>query len=286
MIPLSFFYWDPNPQALFLPLFNWPILWYGVLFALGFAIGFPLFAGILRRFFATGSMEPSQAKTIAHRLTDRLMVYMIVATIVGARLGHYLFYEPPSAYFGASFLQLFKIWEGGLASHGAAIAIVLALGLFARRYKQEAPGLTWLSLLDFVAAPTALAGALIRLGNFINQEILGTPTSMPWGVIFGHPADLSTPIPRHPVQLYEAVAYLALFLFLWRLTFRPSYLRRGGALIALFLIAVFGGRFIFEFWKEEQSRWLHSSLTMGQWLSLPAIVAGLVLWWRVQKNSP
>lgn len=265
---MAYFYWDPNPVFFTLPFFNLPILWYGVLFAFGFFVGFPIFVSVLTRF-----LGPDQKKK-AVLITDRLTVYMIVATIVGARVGHFLFYEQPSDYLSEP-LKIFWIREGGLASHGAAIAIVLALILFSYRIRSTAPSLTWIKLLDLVAIPTAFAACCIRIGNFVNQEILGTETTAPWAVIFGHPADRSWPVPRHPVQLYEAFFYLAVFFLLWRLSFVPRFLKARGKLIGLFFILVFGFRFFIEFIKLEQSDLLSfSALTMGQILSIPAIIAG------------
>jgi phosphatidylglycerol:prolipoprotein diacylglycerol transferase len=359
MIPLVFIYWDPKPELFIIPGLNWPILWYGLLFSAGFAVGFPIFTGILIRYFLNrpGYMEtdildsggqcaqcpramaeslneriyrgegprsdsgsdlasdPASLKLVAKsrclhperalsrlafdqklgssvlavkkkavQITDRLTVYMILATVIGARLGHFFFYEKPIDYLNDP-LELFRVWEGGLASHGAAIAIVLAMFLFGYRVQKRVEGLNGLRLLDFVAVPTALAGAFIRVGNFFNQEILGTQSSLPWAVVFGHPADHSFPAPRHPVQLYEALFYLAVFFLLWRLSYRPLFLLARGKLIGLFLILVFGFRFLIEFLKNEQSHLvsLASSLTMGQYLSLPAIAAGFLLYFWKRK---
>lgn len=269
MLNLSWIYWDPKPEIFTLPFVHLPILWYGALFALGFAIGFPIFVDILTRFFG------KSYKQKAIEITDRLVVYMIVATVVGARLGHFLFYEKPSIYLKHP-LDILRIWEGGLASHGAAIAIILALILFSIRIRPVTKKLDWIRLLDFVSIPTALAGCCIRLGNFVNQEILGTVTTVPWAVVFGHPADYSAPAPRHPVQLYEAFFYLCTFLLLWRLSHRDSFLFSRGKLIGLFLILVFGFRFLVEYLKLEQSHLISTSaLTMGQILSIPAVLAGL-----------
>lgn len=349
-------YWDPRPELFVIPGIHWPILWYGLLFASGFFIGFPLFASILRRFFlqnptfsrldllkeaipsfsATGktalvkelnhclqrgesariaaipptilktwqkeiaqSRTPRGAEALArmalereigptyllslrmkaHLLTDRLTLYMILATIFGARIGHFLFYERPSEYLSHPW-TLFAMSRGGwsgLSSHGAALAILIALWLFQRTAKQWTEAISWVRLLDWVAIPTALAGSLIRIGNFINQEILGTPSNLPWAVLFGHPADYSAPLPRHPVQLYEALFYALVFLLLWRLSFRPLILCRTGTLIGLFLILVFSFRFCIEFVKMEQSHLLsHEQLfTMGQYLSIPLIILGI-----------
>lgn len=262
---ISAIYWDPNPKAFTIPYLEIPILWYGVLFAAGFVIGFPVFVDILTRYLG------ADQKKKAEQLTDKLTFYMVVATVVGARLGHFLFYERPSEYLNDP-MTILKIWEGGLASHGAAIAIPIALYLFSKRH----PIISTLKLLDFVSVPTTLAGFCIRLGNFINQEILGTPTNVPWAVIFGHPADRSYPIPRHPVQLYEALFYLATFALLYLLTRKRYFLRTPGVLFGLFLTLVFGFRFVVEYLKLEQSHLSTlSNYTMGQLLSIPAIIVGL-----------
>jgi prolipoprotein diacylglyceryl transferase len=353
MILFASLFWDPKPEVFTVPFIHLPILWYGLFFAAGFMLGFPIFVAILERFFIQrpdfeereliGEIDllwlkepikrgkiavvnalnvwlsdPAQmidlnlskkksmlAQCSIHaqealrrlkleqlfprailslhqqavRLTDRLTVYMVIATVMGARFGHYLFYEKPSDYFH-NLSELFGIWKmRGLSSHGAAIAIILAMGLFAYRYRLTLRGISWLHLLDFVCVPTALAGALIRMGNFFNQEILGTPSSVGWAVIFGHPADGSYPAPRHPVQLYEAFAYAVVFLILWRLTFHSKYLLGKGRLIGFFLVLVFGFRFVVEYWKEEQSLIMPNffHLTMGQILSVPAVLVGLFL---------
>lgn len=291
MIQLLTIFWDPKPEIFFLPVLHYPVLWYGVFFALGFILGFPIFVGILERFFRLrpelekGDILDKDGhpnlKKQAVELTDRLTIYMVIATVIGARLGHLIFYEAPSYYLNNP-LQVFAVWKGGLSSHGAAIGIVLALWFFSYQYRKQMRHLTWLGLLDFVCVPTALAGAFIRIGNFFNQEILGISTDVPWAVIFGHPADHSFPTPRHPVQLYEAVFYLFVFVLLWRLTFLPKFLKERGRLLGLFLILVFGFRIIVEYWKLEQSVLMPYSfdLTMGQILSIPAVLIGLWLYFR------
>ncbi|MGB7977871.1 MAG: prolipoprotein diacylglyceryl transferase [Chlamydiales bacterium] len=268
----SAIYWDPKLEIFRLPFFNWPVTWYGVLFSLGFAIGFPIFVAVLTRFLG----KNQKAKAI--QITDRLTLYVILGTVIGARLGHFLFYERPGYYLNHP-LEIFRIWEGGLASHGAIVGIIAAIALFSYRIRKTEPELRWVRLLDFISIPTALGGALIRVGNFINQEVLGTPTNLPWGVIFGHPADHGPPIPRHPVQIYEALFYLFVFFVLWRLSFRKYFLETPGKLIGLFFILVFGFRFVIEFLKIEQSRLLSvSTLTMGQILSVPVILAGFLFY--------
>jgi phosphatidylglycerol---prolipoprotein diacylglyceryl transferase len=278
-------YWDPSPNLFIIPILNWPILWYGLFFAIGFLVGFPLFEGILLRYFLQIGAVASDLKQIALKVTDRVTVYVVLATALGARLGHFLFYEKPSEYLNNPF-EILQIWKGGLASHGAAIAIIFTLFLLSRWTKKIDSGLTCIRLLDFICVPTALAGSFIRIGNLFNQEILGTTTNLPWGFLFGHPRDGSFPIARHPVQIYESIFYLIVFLILWRLTFRKAFLLKEGKLIGLFLILVFGFRFFIESIKLEQSYLLTDSsyLTMGQWLSIPLFFLGLFFIVRSRLN--
>jgi prolipoprotein diacylglyceryl transferase len=220
-------------------------------------------------------------KVTARIFTDRLIMYIVIGTLVGARLGHFIFYENPSRYL-TNPLELFYLREGGLASHGAILGIVLALFLFRYRMQKKFPELiqelSWIHFLDLFAIPGALIGAFIRVGNFCNQEILGIETHMPWAVTFGHPLDGSFPIPRHPVQLYEALWYLFVFFLLFRLSYRRSYFLIEGKLSGLCLILVFAFRFFIEFLKEEQSHLLSQfPITMGQLLSIPFILLGLYL---------
>lgn len=215
----------------------------------------------------------------ATQIADRIVIYMLVATIVGARLGHYLFYENPREYIQDP-LQILRVWEGGLASHGASVTILFALFLCSRWIKKSARGVSWVRLLDFISVPTILCGSFIRLGNFFNQEILGTPTSLAWGVVFGHPSGGPRGISLHPVQLYESSFYFLVFLLLWRLSFSPRFLLAKGKLVGLFFTLVFGFRFLVEFLKFEQSQIFSSALTMGQILSIPLVFVGFVFYLR------
>ena len=220
-------------------------------------------------------MQPAAVKKQAQKLADRLTIYIVAATLIGARLGHFLFYEQPSEYLSDP-LEIFRIRNGGLASHGAVIAIVLAVILFCHRYKKEFPKVTWVRLLDLLSPSAAIVACLIRIGNFFNQEILGTVSTVPWAVVFGHPADGSWPTPRHPVQLYEAFGYLAIFALLWRLSKKTSILMDPGKLVGILLILVFSFRFLIEFFKTEQSHLLGVFyLTMGQMLSIPFVFLGV-----------
>lgn len=217
-------------------------------------------------------------------LADRLLIYMIVATVLGARIGHFVFYENPETYLTTPWV-MFKIWNGkfigfnGLASHGGCIGIFIAAFIFIKKFQKIAPYLTFITLLDLISIPAALIGSLIRLGNFFNQEILGTPTNLPWAVTFGHPTDYSASIPRHPSQLYESVCYFCLFVLMFQISKNIRFFEYRGFFAGLFLTGVFGFRFFVEFFKLEQSSLIseQSLFTMGQILSLPIASLGLLL---------
>ncbi len=254
MMSLHALHWNVDPVLIHVgPL---AIRWYGLFFAAAFLVGFRIMAWIYRREEA----DPA--------FLDRLLLYMLAGAVIGARLGHVLFYDPQ--YYLAHPLDILKLWEGGLASHGGAAGVLISLYLVTRR--PGSPRYLW--LLDRVVIPTALGGALIRLGNFFNSEIVGTPTAGWWGIVF----DRVDQIPRHPVQLYEAAAYGLIFLVLLGV-----YVRRGprlpeGWLLGFFLVLVFGARFLLEFVKTPQAEYEAGFLlTVGQLLSLPCIAAGVFL---------
>lgn len=227
----------------------------------------------LAQAFPKAVFTPSQ---LAQHLVDKLIWFIVAGIILGARLGHVFFYDWP--YYSKHPLDIIKVWEGGLASHGGAIGVIIALFFFYYTTKKSIPEISFLRLLDLVAIPTALTAMCIRIGNFFNQEILGIPTTMPWGVVFGNPADGSSVTPRHPVQLYEAAAYAAVFVVLYMLWKRFSRRLPPGMITGLFFVLVFSSRFFIEFLKTEQSVSMGNSyLTMGQYLSLPFIFAGLGL---------
>lgn len=278
IVPLAMIYWDPNPEVFSIPFIDFPILWYGVFFAGGFWLAFLLFVRILCRYFQclpgyqAGCVVELKQK--AQKIADQLTLYVVIGTILGARLGHFLFYEEPFNYLSDP-LEFFRFRNGGLASHGALIGIVLAVVLFSRKMRATHSECDWVRILDFLALPAALAGCLIRIGNFFNQEILGTFSNLPWAIVFGHPADGGPLLARHPAQLYEALGYFAIFCLLRPLYRKPSFLQGNGKLIGIFLILVFSFRFVIEFLKLEQSHIFNDScLTMGQILSIPAVVLG------------
>ena len=186
-------------------------------------------------------------RDLALFLSDRITWFIVLGTLVGARLGHILFYEWPK--YQKHPLDILKVWEGGLASHGAAIGIMLALFVFQRIIRKNFPELTFVTLLDILAIPTAIAAVWIRIGNFINQEIVGPVTTLPWAVVFGNPVEGRPGLPRHPTQLYEAATYLLTFLLLYFLWKRREAELKRGTLIGLFMICVFGSRFLLSLSK-------------------------------------
>lgn len=216
-------------------------------------------------------------------LVEKIVLYTLIATIIGSRLGHILFYEDISFYLTHP-LDIFKTWEGGLASHGGIIAIALAFVVFKLRNSKLIYPLTMLKILDFSVIAASLASVFIRLGNFMNQEILGVVTNVPWAIIFGHPLDGSSVLPRHPAQLYEAVFYLLLFVSLLLLR-NLKFFSQKGRIAATFFTLGFSFRFFIEFLKEEQSIYTIGHLNMGQVLSLPIIVFGMVLFFMGGKKA-
>jgi len=228
------------------------------------------FGSLSKSLFEEALLSP---KTITQQLMDGLTWYVVIATIVGARLGHILFYDWD--HYLAHPLNIFKTWEGGLASHGGAVAIPIAVVLFYRRYLYHLPQISLLTLMDRIAVVVPLAAFWIRLGNFFNQEIVGTFTTAPWAVIFGHPYEGSPGIPLHPVQLYEGLVYLLTFCILWMLSKKDP---KPGFLCGLMFFLIFAPRFVLEMFKQSPSGLLDFiPFQMGQLLSIPFILTGVIL---------
>jgi prolipoprotein diacylglyceryl transferase len=215
---------------------------------------------------------------LGEAVLDRLTIYMAIGTIVGARLGHCLFYEP--AFYLRHPLEILLIWHGGLASHGAAIGILIALGLFVRKEKK---GYAW--VLDRIAIVVALSGFLIRMGNLMNSEIYGVETTVPWGFVFLRNNEVA---PKHPTQIYEGLVYILIFFLLSRMYWREKGKVYQGLLISIFLILVFTARFFIEFLKEDQVPFEATmKLNMGQWLSIPFVLLGIAgLYWSLKNKKP
>ena len=208
---------------------------------------------------------------------DRLTIYMAIGVIIGARLGHCLFYEP--AYYFRHPVEILMIWRGGLASHGAAIGILIAVWLFTRKEKKD-----YLWALDRIAIVVALSGFLIRMGNLMNSEIYGVETTVPWAFVFLRNHEVA---PKHPTQIYEGLAYLAIFILLSRLYWVKKGKHYQGMLISLICILVFTARFFIEFLKEPQEAFETTmKLNMGQLLSIPFILLGLAgLYWSIKRKK-
>lgn len=246
--------WDVDPILVRLgPL---ALRWYSLCFALGFVAGYFIVQKIFR----------NERRDVT--LLDSLLVYLVVATLVGARIGHVVFYEPHR--FLAHPLDIVKIWEGGLASHGGFAAVILALVLFTRRHREL--GFLWLA--DRLTIPVMLAAGFIRIGNFFNSEIVGRPADVPWAVVFPAVDNL----PRHPTQLYESLGYVATSLVLYLRYRAAGGNPPRGQLLGTAMVVGFGWRFAIEFLKEPQAAFEASlPLNMGQLLSVPFILAGLWL---------
>ena len=228
-------------------------------------------------------------KEKASFITEKVFIYIFLATIIGARLAHLIFYEDFS-YYLSNPIEIVKFWDGGiagLASHGAVFFIILALFTLSLRLKSFYPKIRFISLLDLVTTPTLFAAFCIRIGNFFNQEILGKGTESFLGIIFGSPADGSLPFPRHPVQLYEAFFYLILFLLFFFISLKYEIFLKRGKLIGLFLISVFSFRFFIEFLKVKQSVNIgdNSLLLMGQYLSIPLVIVGIFFFFCFKKDN-
>jgi len=245
--------WDVNPEIFRIGSFA--VRWYGLLFASSFLFGYI----IMNKMFKNENLPES--------VLDRLTVYMALGTIIGARLGHCFFYEP--GYYLSNPIEIFKIWRGGLASHGAAIGILIALWLFVRKEKKD---YAW--VIDRIAIVVAISGFFIRTGNLMNSEIYGVETTVPWGFVFLRNGETA---PKHPTQIYEALAYLAVFILLYKIYWNKKGEHIQGILISLFLIFVFTSRFFIEFLKEDQVAFESAmKLNMGQWLSIPFVIGGFV----------
>lgn len=285
------------------------VRWYGICWMLGFVIGY----------FVMGKVYKKEQ--MPDGMLDKLLIYMLAFTVVGARLGHCLFYEP--TYYLSHPLKILAIWEGGLASHGGAIGILIGLWIYVRSVNNETAGydrlfefnrfvlvstvaprdgskkkegtqINYLWILDRIVIPVCIVGALIRLGNVFNSEIYGTPTTLPWGFVFvrgleqffGPNGEL---LPCHPTGLYEAFFCLvALALLLWMYYKRDLGHKQPGLMFGTFLVIIFGSRIAIEFLKNVQVDFERNmAFDMGQWLSLPFVLVGvaMIVWSFVKRQK-
>lgn len=249
---------------------------YGLLFVSGLIIGY----FVIRKMFKNEHVQ--------EMLLDKLLIWVVLGTIVGARLGHVLFYGPwhdgynakgqfEEGYFDHP-VSILKVWEGGLASHGAAIVLLIVLYYFSKKIAKRP--IFW--ILDRIVAPIAIAGCCIRLGNLVNHEILGVPTELPWGFRFMNEGEEyminGQHVPRHPAQLYEAITYVISFFVLRYMYWKTKAKDMRGRIFGAFMVLIWTARFVIEFIKEGQNDndnvWM---LKTGQWLSIPFILIGIYL---------
>ncbi|SNC67930.1 prolipoprotein diacylglyceryl transferase [Hymenobacter gelipurpurascens] len=303
---LSAILWSPDPDITTIgPL---TLRWYGLLFMSGFVVG----TFILSHIYKSERTSP--------RWVDVITIYVLIGTVLGARLGHVFFYDWAS--YKDQPWEILKIWHGGLASHGATIGIIFAVWLFSRNNKFD---VLW--TLDRIVLVVAVGGALIRMGNLMNSEIVGHPTDKPWAFVFPRDVEHLQPyspdqpvpagsyqvqrtrqadgtvkvdaqpvgtsvtagseiaVPRHPTQIYESLFCVFLFVLLYSMWNRTKERTPRGQLFGLFVVLLFSFRFLIEFLKEDQVAFEKGmALNMGQWLSVPLIFIGLYFFLRAGKN--
>ena len=261
---LAYIHWDVSPEIIKIGWFA--VRWYGLMFAVGFLGGY--YMG--ERMF--------KYENIDLKWLESLFMYLIIATIVGARLGHVIFYG--WEYYSQHPFEIIKVWRGGLASHGGAIGIALALVYWSRTVSKRP--LVW--VLDRVVVPTALVAALIRFGNLMNSEIYGVETTLPWGFIFERNDET---VAKHPTQIYESFSYLITFGTVLWMYWKTKAKDRQGMITGVFFIMVFLARFVIEFVKEDQEAFeAGMALNMGQILSIPFILVGIFLVIRAIRRKP
>lgn len=257
---LEFITWNVDPA-----IFHWPITirWYSLAFMIGFLVGYEIVSRIFRH---EGAPE---------KWLGVLLMWVVAGTIIGARLGHVFFYEWD--LYSQNPIKILYVWEGGLASHGGTIGIILAVILFSVFTTRRSPMWTF----DRLVIPIALVGGLIRLGNLMNSEIFGHATNLPWGFCFVRSSEwqhVYAPQACHPTQIYEALCYFALFALLMWMYWKKNAEERPGLIFGTFFIGIFVPRFLIEFIKNDQVAFEAAmTLNMGQWLSLPFIVAGVAM---------
>lgn len=275
---LSYVTWNVDPELF--TLLGREIRWYGLFWVIGLIVAII----IVQRIY--------EKEKLPEKWFDSLFVYMILGIILGARIGHCLFYQP--AYYLAHPFEIFYIWEGGLASHGGVIGIIIAVWLYSRRVTKKS--MIW--TFDRVIVPTGFTAAMIRLGNLMNHEIYGGPTSQPWGFRFienigAWKAGVAEPIfsvPSHPTQIYEALVYFLVFAVTMYLFWKTDAKKKQGLLIGIAMIMIFFSRFFIEYIKDvqvptEELMRESTGLIIGQWLSIPFVIWGIWLVWNALRKK-
>jgi phosphatidylglycerol:prolipoprotein diacylglycerol transferase len=255
----------PNFSPIAISIGPLAIRWYGLMYLVGFAIAWWL---------GTRRIAAGRAPVTRAQFED-LLFFAILGLILGARIGHIVFYMP--GYYWEHPLEIFEVWKGGMSFHGGFLGLLAAMAYVARKHH-----LQWLAITDFIAPLAPLGLAAGRVGNFINGELFGRPTDLPWGMVFR--AAEAGNVPRHPSQLYElALEGLLLFAILWWFSSKP---RARGQVSAVFLVGYGVFRFLADFVREPDTvyGYLPLGLSMGQWLSLPMAIAGVWLYvWAVRR---
>lgn len=256
---LGYVIWNADPELFSLGPFT--VRWYGLAFVIGFFIGYKV---VERMFRHEGAPE---------KWLGILLMYVMIGTVVGARLGHVFFYAWD--YYSQHPADIFKIWEGGLASHGGTIGNIIAVFLFTWLVSKKPASWTF----DKLVIPIALVGGLIRLGNLMNSEIYGSYTDLPWGFVFVRNGEVMA---AHPTQIYEALCYFALFGLLMWMYWRKNCEERPWLITGVFFIGIFLPRFLIEYLKNVQEPWelamrAQYGMDQGQALSIPFILLGIAL---------
>ncbi|ASB50671.1 prolipoprotein diacylglyceryl transferase [Alkalitalea saponilacus] len=262
---VNYITWAPNPEIFSLgPL---SVRYYGLFFAMAFLLGYYLVDRMFRR------------DNAPEEWMEKLFIYVMVATVIGARLGHVFFYGWD--YYSQNPGEILMVWRGGLASHGGAIGILVAIWLYSKLVTKRS--MLW--TMDKLVIAVALAAVFIRLGNLMNSEIIGSPTTVPWAFVFEKAHVHNPEIPRHPAQLYEAISYLITFIVLIFMYWKTNAAKRQGLIFGVFLIGIFATRILIEFVKENQEAFEETmTLNMGQILSIPfVILAGVLIYQSFKK---
>jgi prolipoprotein diacylglyceryl transferase len=266
--------WNPSPELIKIgPI---AIRYYSLMFVIAFMLGLHL----MKKIFINDKIPIEKL--------DTLFIYVVIGTLVGARLGHFLFYDPEFLFrkpleviLPFRFSPKFEFTGfAGLASHGAAIGIIIALYIYSKRILK----MPLLYILDRVVVVSSIGGAFVRIGNLMNSEIIGKPTNSDYGFIFRR---LGEDFPRHPAQIYEAMSYVVIFAILWYVYWKTDKKEKYGYIFGLYFVLMWSARFVVEFFKEKQveggENWF-LDLNTGQVLSIPFILIGLYLMYKKSKN--
>ena len=260
--------WNPAPEIF--KIGSFAIRYYSLMFVIAFMLGLHL----MKKIFIEDKIPLEKL--------DSLFIYVVVGTLIGARLGHFIFYDPQFLFekpleviLPFRFSPKFEFTGfAGLASHGAAIGIIIALYIYSKKFLKK----PLLYILDRVVVVSSIGGAFVRIGNLMNSEIIGKPTNSDYGFVFRR---LGEDFPRHPAQLYEAFSYVIIFAILWFVYWKTDKKEKYGYLFGLYFVLMWSARFVVEFFKEaqvdERATWV---LNTGQWLSIPLILVGFYLMYR------